>query len=119
MKTILIVDDQRGIRLLLEELFKQDSYHTMIAATGEEALQSIQQSVPDCILLDIKMPKMDGLELLRILREQNINIPIFIMTAYENIKQLEEVKKLGVIKAFIKPFDIFTVREEVNALFLN
>lgn len=117
MKTILIVDDQRGIRLLLEELFKQSSYNTIIAATGEEALQFIQQEVPDCILLDIKMPKMDGLEFLKRIRTQNLSTPVFIMTAYENTQQLGEAEKLGFNKVFTKPFDIFTVLEEVNALF--
>lgn len=117
MKTILIVDDQRGIRLLLEELFTQNAYKTMIAATGEEALQKVQQTVPDCILLDVKMPKMDGPTFLRKIRQQNLGIPVFMMTAYENVKQLGETEKTDVVKVFTKPFDIFTVLEEVNALF--
>lgn len=116
-KTILIVDDQPGIRLLLKALFKQASYRTKLASTGEEALRSIEQEQPDCMILDLKMPKMDGVALLQNLRARNIHIPTFIMTAYENTKQIEEVEKLGVIKSFIKPFDIFTIQEEVNALF--
>ena len=70
-KEILIVDDQQGIRLLLNEVFKKEGFITHLAANGFEALKIAQTTNLDCVLLDMKIPGMDGLEILKRLKENN------------------------------------------------
>ncbi|WP_075529015.1 response regulator [Sporosarcina ureilytica] len=119
MKNVLIVDDQQGIRLLLKELFKKEGYGTKLAANGGEALQQVKQEQPDCILLDMKMPGMDGIDVLKQLKREWPEIPVIMMTAYEELKLIEQALEIGAEKYFTKPFDIFEVRDAVNLLFAS
>ena len=119
MRKILVIDDQLGIRLLLDELFKKEGYKVQLASNGSEGLQYFEQFAPDCILLDMKMPGIDGITVLKKLNEKKSKTPVFLMTAYEEFEQTKEALQLGALKYFAKPFDIFKVRDEVNALFTN
>lgn len=119
MKKLLIVDDQPGIRLLLEELFKKENYQTTSAQNGGEALQFIADDEPDCVLLDMKMPGIDGIEVLKRIKEDKPNIPVIMMTAYGELELTEKALGLGAEKYFTKPFDIFEVRDAVNTLFAS
>ncbi|SUI99083.1 Sporulation initiation phosphotransferase F [Sporosarcina pasteurii] len=116
VRNVLIVDDQQGIRLLLEEVFKKEGYGTKSAANGGEALQQVKNEQPDCILLDMKMPGMDGIDVLRQLKKEWPEIPVIMMTAYEELKLVEHALEIGAEKYFTKPFDIFEVRDAVNLL---
>ena len=69
MKRLLIVDDQQGIRLLLNEVLKKEGYITYLATNGSEALKYADEQEMDCVLLDMKIPGMDGIEILRRLKE--------------------------------------------------
>jgi CheY-like chemotaxis protein len=82
MKTILVVDDEKNIRLLYEEELKDEGYHVLTASNGLEALELIEKQEIDLVLLDIKMPEMDGPEFLRQVRQFNTTLPIIISTAY-------------------------------------
>lgn len=114
MKKILIVDDQLGIRLLLTELFKKEGYETAQAANGAEALDYLQKVRPDLVLLDMKIPGMDGLEILRRIREIDKTLKVIMMTAYGELDMIQEAKDLGALKHFTKPFDINEIRMEVR-----
>lgn len=116
MKGILIVDDQQGIRLLLNEVFKKEGYKTFLAANGIEALHIFDQEKIDCVLLDMKIPGMSGIEILKQLKEKNKQIPVFMMTAYGEQEAVDEAMQLGVAKYFTKPFNIFEVRDEINKI---
>lgn len=113
MKHLLIVDDQPGIRLLLEEIFKPTGIMTALASNGKEALEIVQKHNPDCILLDMKMPGMNGVEVLREIRTLSPDAIVMMMTAYSEIELLEDANKLGIDQHFTKPFDIFEVRDSV------
>ncbi|PIC64696.1 two-component system response regulator [Sporosarcina sp. P13] len=113
MKKLLIVDDQAGIRLLLEEIFKQANVETLLAASGKEALEILEEVKPDCILLDMKMPGMNGVEVLREIRKSKPDAVVMMMTAYSEIELTEEAGRLGIDHHFTKPFDIFEVRDTV------
>jgi two-component system, response regulator, stage 0 sporulation protein F len=113
-KEILIVDDQQGIRLLLNEVFKKEGFHTHLAANGFDALKIAQSQKLDCVLLDMKLPGMDGIEILTHLKEAQLDLPVFMMTAYVEQDLIEQAKSLGVAKYFMKPFNIFEVRDEVK-----
>lgn len=112
-KKVLVVDDQYGIRLLLKEVFSKDNLHIFQAANGKQALDIIQAEQPDLILLDMKMPGMDGLELLRRLKQQEFQTKVIMMTAYGELDLVAEASRLGACTHFTKPFDIEELRSEV------
>lgn len=114
VKRLLIVDDQQGIRLLLNEVLKKEGYVTYLAANGAEALRYAEEESIDCVLLDMKIPGMDGIEILKCLKEKWPELPVFMMTAYGELDVVQEALELGAIRYFTKPFDIFEVRDEVN-----
>lgn len=87
MKTILVVDDEEAIRLLYREELSEAGYQVQVAASGSEALRMAQQARPDLMTIDIKMPGMDGIELLRKVREIYRDLPIIICTAYGDFKR--------------------------------
>lgn len=87
MKRILIVDDEENIRLLYKEEFAEEGYEVAVAASAEEAMAQIETQRPDLITLDIRMPGIDGIEFLRLLREQDRDLPVVIVTAYGEYKQ--------------------------------
>ncbi len=86
MRTILVVDDEEAIRLLYQEELREAGYHVEVASDGHAALKMVQRSRPDLMTIDIKMPGMDGIELLRRVREIYRDLPIVICTAYGDCK---------------------------------
>ena len=87
MKRILVVDDEENIRLLYEEELAEEGYEVSVAASAAEALAQIEAHRPDLITLDIRMPGVDGIEFLRLLRERDRDLPVIIVTAYGEYKQ--------------------------------
>ncbi len=83
MKRILVVDDEEAIRLLYREELLDAGYQVDLAADGEEAIRKVRASRPDLMTVDIKMPGMDGLELVSRVREVHRDLPIIICTAYD------------------------------------
>ena len=116
VKQLLIVDDQQGIRLLLNEVFKREGYETFLAANGIEALDIAERIKPNGVLLDMKIPGMDGIEILKRLKSKMPEVPVVMMTAYGELDLIQEAMKLGAAHYFTKPFDIYEVRDAVNAM---
>ncbi len=87
MKKILLVDDEEGIHLLYREELEDEGYEVHSALRGEEALEKLNIVSPDLVILDINMPGMDGVEVLRRMKEMNPNLPIILSTAYHEYKQ--------------------------------
>ncbi|MCL6636224.1 MAG: response regulator [Peptococcaceae bacterium] len=113
---ILIVDDQAGVRRLLYETLRNEGYRVETAAGGVEALRKISSRVPSLILLDIKMPGMNGLDTLEELRKVTPDTPVVMMTAYGELDILDEARERGVRHYIIKPFDLDEVRYLVKGL---
>lgn len=111
---ILIVDDQIGIRMLLTEVFKREGYKTYAAENGFKALEIVKTTPPDIAILDMKIPGMDGIEILKRIKELDENIKVIFMTAYGELDVLEEGKALGALKNFSKPFDIDEMKRVVK-----
>ncbi len=111
---ILIVDDQFGIRILLNEVFQKEGYKTFQAANGFQALDILDKHSPDLVLLDMKIPGMDGIEILKRMKAVDPDIQAIIMTAYGELDMIQEAKNLGAITHFAKPFDIDEIRDEVR-----
>jgi two-component system response regulator (stage 0 sporulation protein F) len=113
-KRLLIVDDQVGIRILLLEVFATEGYETFQAANGRTALEIVRLHRPDLVLLDMKIPGMDGLEILKQIKEYDRSIKVIMMTAYGELDMIKEATDLGALMHFTKPFDIDEMRLAVN-----
>jgi len=87
MSKVLVVDDEENIRLLYREELEDEGYEVAVAANAREALEAFRSAPFDVIVLDIKMPDMDGIELLRIIKEENKDIPVVLCSAYGRYKQ--------------------------------
>lgn len=114
-KKLLIVDDQAGIRILLTEVFGAEGYETFQAANGKDALAIVREHSPDLVLLDMKIPGMDGLEILKQIKETDRDIKVIMMTAYGELDIIRQATELGALMNFTKPFDIDELRLAVNA----
>ena len=86
-KRILLVDDEEGIQLLYREEFEEEGFEVATAYNGEEALEQFSQELPDLVILDINMPGMNGIEVLRRMKEINPNLPVILSSAYPEYKQ--------------------------------
>lgn len=111
---VLIVDDQFGIRILLNEVLHKEGYDTFQAANGVQALDIVTNHSPDLVLLDMKIPGMDGIEILKRMKQIDVDIRVIIMTAYGELDMIQEAKNLGAITHFAKPFDIDDIRKAVR-----
>ncbi|MNC09148.1 Sporulation initiation phosphotransferase F [compost metagenome] len=113
-KKILIVDDQNGIRILLMEVFNVEGYQTFQASNGKLALEIVRKESPDLVLLDMKIPGMDGLDILKHIKQIDVSIKVIMMTAYGELDMIKEATDLGALTHFTKPFDIDELRLAVN-----
>ncbi|MFJ7977778.1 response regulator [Peribacillus sp. JNUCC 23] len=111
---VLIVDDQFGIRILLNEVLHKEGYDTFQAANGVQALDIVTNHSPDLVLLDMKIPGMDGIEILKRMKQIDADIRVIIMTAYGELDMIQEAKDLGALTHFAKPFDIDDIRKAVR-----
>jgi len=111
---VLIVDDQKGVRRLLEELFQKEGYDVTVAVDGKESVERVKASTPDIILMDMKMPNMNGLEASREIIRYDCRIPIIMMTAYGEMEVVQKALEIGVRRYITKPFDIIDLRNMVR-----
>ena len=111
---ILVVDDEVKMRRLLEMSLKNMGHEVVMAADGIEALACCDDAPFDLILTDLKMPRMDGLQLLRSLRERGEDVPVIVLTAFGTIETAVEAMKLGASDYIIRPFEMETVELAVT-----
>jgi len=116
-KAILIVDDEKNIRLTLTQALASLQLETDTAVNGEEALAKLEAKPFGLVLLDLKMPGMDGMEALRRVREVRPDIRVIIITAYGTIESAVEAMKLGAVDFIQKPFAPKEIRELVRQVF--
>ena len=107
---ILVADDEEGIRESLS-LILGEEYDLDFAKDGQETLTKVQEGSYELMLLDIKMPKRDGLEVLRQLKGRGAQLPVLVLTAYQSVELAKEAVKLGALDYMPKPFE----REQVLA----
>jgi DNA-binding response OmpR family regulator len=112
-KPILIVDDEKNIRLTLSQALEPMGAEIDTAANGEEALTKLKEKEFGLILLDIRMPGMDGMEVLHRVREIRPDIRVIMITAYGTVESAVEAMKLGAVDFLQKPFDPEEIRELV------
>lgn len=105
MPLVLIVDDISLERQRVRELVAREGYTFAEAANGLEALALIDQQRPDCILTDLTMPEMDGLQLLGVLQARENHIPVMVLTADRQPETREECRRLGAVAVLHKAWD--------------
>lgn len=103
--TILIVDDERPLCDLLKMALEEKGYEVQVAHDAEQALSLLKTSTTDLVLSDIRMPGMNGMELLKAIKEIDITIPVILMTAYGTIESAVQAMRDGAYHYLLKPFD--------------
>lgn len=105
METILIVDDEKNYPLVLSAVLEEEGFETLTANSGQEALSVLNRSDVDLVLTDMKMPQMDGIELLQRIKTIDAELPVIMMTAYGTVEKAVEAMQKGAYSYILKPFD--------------
>ena len=105
-RTILVVDDEENMRWVLKRALEKSGYEVITSSRGDHALKFLASRPVDLVLLDLKMPGMDGISVLRELRQRNVLVPILLLTAYATVPTAVEATKLGATDYLRKPFDL-------------
>jgi len=115
---ILVVDDDANIRALLTVLLENEGYQVLTAADGEASIVTATTEQPDLILLDIRMPKMDGLQACDKLRANPAThaIPVIFLTAFNSHDRLEQAIEMGADDFLAKPIDAVELRIRIRAM---
>lgn len=112
---ILVVDDEAPVREVLSEYFTSHGYTVDGASSGDEALATIRHDRPDLVLLDIRMPGIDGVEVLGRIRKLDGALAVIMVTANEDVALARETLKLGAFDYVAKPFDYDYLDRTVSA----
>ena len=106
MAKVLVVDDEPEAVELLVEFLSSKGYEVLTATSGEEALRRVKENRPHLVLLDVRMPKMDGLEVLRRIREIDAEMGIIMVTAVNEEDVGRQALELGAFDYIVKPLDL-------------
>ena len=119
MSTILIIDDDDQLRISFERLLKEEGYTVRTAASGEAGLHMVSETIPDLVLLDVRLPGMNGLEAFQQIHRIESKLPVIVMTAFGTTETAIEATKMGAFDYVVKPFDIpqmlSTIRQALEA----
>jgi two-component system NtrC family response regulator len=105
METILIVDDEKNYPLVLSAILEEEGFETFAANSGREALEILENTDIDLVLTDMKMPTMDGIELLEKIKGRDQDLPVIMMTAHGTVDKAVEAMQKGAYSYILKPFD--------------
>ena len=117
VKSVIVADDDSSIRSLLVELLSGEGYQVTEVKSGSEVLRAVPQINPNLLILDLRLPDMDGIEIMRRLRGQDEKVPVLMLTAYGTASSAIEATKLGAYDYVTKPFEIDDVLLRVQRLF--
>ncbi len=115
---VLIADDEEGIRESLRLILDRD-YEVEFAEDGNQVMKKLSEQSIDLLMLDIKMPRMDGVAVMRALYEKRIPVRVLILTAYQSVEFAKEAIRLGAINYLPKPFERKDVLEAVRDALLK
>ncbi len=116
MKRILIVDDQSDVREILSEFLSFKGYDVIQAENGELALQEYCNAKPDVAVVDVEMPKMNGLQFSQRVLEKNETFPIIIISAYLENYSRSDINSIGVKAVMQKPLDLNDLYNNIQAV---
>lgn len=118
-RTILVVEDEENMRWVLKRALEKSGYEVVTSSRGDHALKFFASRPVDLVLLDLKMPGMDGISVLRELREHSASVPILLLTAYATVPTAVEATKLGATDYLRKPFDLEDVLLRISRCLHN
>ena len=114
VENILVIDDEQNIRTALTRCLRAEGYEVTVAVNGEDGLEKLNKEDFHLILLDMKLPGMDGIEVLRRIREYHSFTPVIMITAYGTVESAVEAMKLGAVDYLNKPFPPEEIRKVVS-----
>jgi two-component system NtrC family response regulator len=114
METILIVDDEKNYLVVLSAFLSEKGYETVTADNGKDTLEIVESTDLDLVLTDMRMSPMDGIELLREVKERVPDLPVVMMTAVGTVEKAVEAMQLGAFNFILKPFENETLRQIVE-----
>lgn len=103
---VLVVDDDRRMVRTICDILKVKGYEAAEAYTGEEAVEKVKSDNPDCVLMDVRMPGLNGVEALKMIKGISPDLPVVLMSAYTTEEQVAEAKQLGADTVLTKPVDL-------------
>jgi CheY-like chemotaxis protein len=116
MKKVLVVDDEDGIIEELKSFFTEEGYNVHCARTGEEALKILRNEGPHMAMIDLKLPDMSGLLVLKVAKEMNPAIKVIVNTGYVDQNLIDQADELGCDVFLYKPFDLIRLKDELDRL---
>ena len=116
---ILLVDDEQEFVETLSERIRMRDHDSEVALDGEQALKKMDDDLPDVVVLDLKMPGMDGMEVLRKIRNAYPKVQVIMLTGHGSEKDEEEARKLGAFEYLQKPVEIETLMKKVKKAYKN
>jgi len=116
-KTILVADDDASIRSLLQQLLVDQGYSVLEAATGTEVVQQVGQASPDLVIMDVRMPELDGIEALQKVKTLSPKTNVLIMTAFGSSNFAIKAMELGAFDYITKPFELDKISHTVRRAF--
>lgn len=119
MEHILIIEDEAGIYNFLKQGLEEEDFKITVATNGKQGVELFQSVKPDLILLDWMLPKMNGIEVCRSIREKNKDIPIIFLTAKDTVQETIEGLKCGANDYIKKPFSFEELLERIKIHFRN
>ena len=119
MKSVLVVDDTKNIRMILTKCLELEGYHVMTASDGKQALEMLTSQPFDLAFIDIKLPEIRGTEVLKRIRERGIKTPVIIITAYATVKNAVDCTNLGTVAYVQKPFSAEKIKSVLRELDKN
>ena len=123
VERILVVDDDKDLRFNLSSILKDEGYNVLAVEDGREALKAVQRNCPNLVLLDIRLPGMDGMKILEKLKRIYKDLIIIMLTAYSDVKDAVKAMKLGAFDYVTKPFDnvelILIVKNSLQTQYLS
>ncbi|KKM97319.1 hypothetical protein LCGC14_1169230, partial [marine sediment metagenome] len=111
---ILVIDDEPDIGWLFSKILSEEGYKVLISLNGEEGISKIKKEKPDLVFLDLKLPGMDGMEILQEIRTFNKDLLVIVLTAYETVKTAVEAMKLGAYDYLSKPVNIERIKTTIK-----
>jgi len=112
---ILLAEDDKNFGIVLKNELEEEGYAVNLVNDGVEAVLHFIEEPYDLLLIDIKMPKLDGISTLKIIKKLNSAIPVIIFSGNTGFSHIEEMLKMGVIRYFLKPFEMQDLKECIKS----
>ena len=116
MAKVLVIDDEPNVRALLDMLLRSKGYDMMLADNGWTGLRPYRQEHPDVILLDLQMPKLDGMAVLKQIRSVDLKQPVIVLTGDTSTETERQVRALGASEFIVKGSSLYAVDDTLKRL---